>query len=205
MDLSRPFGALASGVESDVLVALAGSDVQRSGRELARLSGRSPTGVQHVLDRLVEEGLVHRVEAGRAFLYSLNREHLLAPAVEAMAGVRWELVQRLRTFMGRWNLPTLHASLFGSAARGEGNAASDIDLLVVRPKVIDPDDGRWRRQLDELAERVFAWTGNHAGIVELSESDVSRVGNDRPPVAVAVAIEGIDLVGIPLRKLIGRR
>ncbi len=148
---------------------------------------------------------MYRVEAGRAFLYSLNREHLLAPAVEAMAGVRWELVQRLRTFIGRWNPPTLHASLFGSAARGEGNAASDIDLLVVRPKAIDPDDSQWRRQLDELAERVLAWTGNHAGIVELSESDVSRVRDERPPVAVAVAAEGVDLVGVPLRKLIGRR
>jgi len=202
MDLSRPFTAVSSGVEADVLVSLSGSTVQRTGRELARLSGRSVTGVQHVLDRLVEEGLVHRAEAGPSFLYSLNRDHLLVPAVEAMAGMRWELVQRLRDLIGGWSSRTFHASLFGSAARGDGNAASDIDVLVVRPKATDADDPRWRQQLDDLAERVWAWTGNPAGIVELSEADVPRLLGDRPPVIEEIAADGVDLAGTSIRELV---
>jgi DNA-binding transcriptional ArsR family regulator len=203
MDLSRPFAAVSSGVEADVLVSLSGSTAQRTGRELARLSGRSVTGVQHVLDRLVEEGLVHRVEAGPSFLYSLNRDHLLAPAVEVMAGVRWDLVQRLRDLVGGWTLRSFHISLFGSAARGDGNAASDIDVLVVRPEAIDDDHPDWRRQLDDLAERLWAWTGNHAGIVELSEADIPQLFQDRPPVVEEIAEHGIDLAGAPIRELIG--
>lgn len=199
MDVSRPFAALAPGVESDVLVALARSTAQRSGREIARLSQRSPTGVQHVLDRLVDEGLVHRIRGGRAYLYSLNRDHLLAPAVEVMAGARWELVQRLRNLFAGWKSPILHASLFGSVARGEGNAASDIDLLVVRPRGIDAEDEQWRSQLEELADRVLRWTGNQAGIAELSEEDVSAP--DRPPIFEEVTEEAIDLGGLPLRRL----
>ena len=201
MDISRPFTAVSSGVEADVLVSLSGSTAQKTGRELARLSGRSVTGVQHVLDRLVEEGLVHRAEAGPSFLYSLNRDHLLVPAVEAMAGVRWELVQRLRDLVGSWSLRSFHVSLFGSAARGDGNAASDIDLLVVRPKATDADDPRWQQQLDDLADRVWAWTGNPAGIVELSEADIPRLLEDRPPVMEEIAEHGIDLAGISFREL----
>lgn len=200
MDVSRPFAALAPGVESDVLVALAVSTTQRSGREIARLSGRSSTGVQHALDRLVDEGLVHRIPAGRAYLYSLNHEHLLAPAVEVMADARWELIRRLRDLFASWKSPILHASLFGSVARGEGNAASDIDVLVVRPKDIDAEDGQWRGQLEELADCVLRWTGNQAGIAELSEGDVSAP-TARPPIFEEVAEEAIDLGGLPLRKL----
>lgn len=201
MDVSRPFTAVSPGVEADVLVSLVGSTIKRTGRELARVSGRSVTGVQHALDRLVNEGLVDREEAGPSFLYSLNRDHILAPAVEVMAGARWELVRRLRELVGDWSLRSFHVSLFGSAARGEGNAASDIDVLVVRPRETDADDRDWRQQLDDLAERVWAWTGNHAGIVELSETDVPQLLVDRPPVIEEVAEHGIDLAGVPIREL----
>jgi predicted nucleotidyltransferase len=202
MDVSRPFTAISPGVEADVLVALAGSTGHKTGRDLSRLSGRSVTGVQHALDRLVDEGLVHRAEAGRSFLYTLNREHLLAPAVEVMAEARWKLVESLRDLIGGWKSPTFHACLFGSAARGEGNSASDIDLLVVRPTKTDAEDPTWREQLDALAERVWAWTGNQAGIAELAESDLPRLREDRPPVLKAVEEEGIDLAGTPRRKWI---
>src|SRR4051794_18076092 len=193
MDLSRPFASVSPGVEADVLVALADSTAYRTGREIARLSGRSVTGVQHALDRLVDEGLVHRAEAGRSYLYSLNREHLLAPAVEVMAEARWKLVERLREAIGAWKSPTFHASLFGSAARGEGNAASDIDLLMMRRAETDAEDPNWRRQVDDLADEVWAWTGNHAGIAELSEVDIPRLLKERPPVLEEVEEQGIDL------------
>lgn len=123
---------------------------------------------------------MHREGAGRAYLYSLNREHLLAPAVELMAGARWELVERLRAEIGRWSIPTFHASFFGSGARGEGNSRSDIDLLVVRKNGFGSEEAVWRQQLDELAVQVWNWTGNHASLIELSEADLSRFRQDRP-------------------------
>ena len=204
MDVARPFYALSDSVDADVLVTLAGSSAPRSGRGLAQLSGRSNTGVQHVLDRLVEQGLVQRIEAGRAFLYSLNREHLLAPAVEQMAGARVELVRRLREAIAAWRIPALHASLFGSAARGDGGVDSDIDLLIVRPADLEPDDAQWRSQIEQLAERVREWTGNHAGIVEISERDLPRLRRDRPPVVEEVSTDAIDLGGKPARRLLAR-
>jgi predicted transcriptional regulator len=204
MDVARPFSALSDSVDVDVLVALAGSSTPRSGRELARLSGRSNTGVQHVLDRLVAHGLVERMEAGRAFMYVLDRDHLLAPAVEQMAEARVELVRRLREAIGAWGVPAVHASLFGSTARGDGGLTSDIDLFIVRPTGTDPEDQAWREQMDGIAESVRRWTGNHAGIAEISESELPQLRRDRPPVVKEVSADAIDLAGEPARRILVR-
>jgi len=204
MDVSKPFTALSPGVDADVLVVLAGSTEPRSGRELARRAGRSKTGVQHVLDRLVDHGLVDRLQAGGALLYTLNRDHLLAPVVEQMAGARSELIRRLRDAIGGWAITPVHASLFGSAARGDGDIESDVDLLIVRPADIDPENADWRDQIDELADSVRRWTGNHAGIAEVPEGELPRLRKDRPPVVEKVREDAVDLAGESTRKLLTR-
>jgi predicted nucleotidyltransferase len=96
----------------------------------------------------------------------------------------------------------LHASLFGSAARGDGGLSSDIDLFIVRPAGIDTDDRAWRGQVEGLAESVRRWTGNHAGIAEISESELPRLRRDRPPVVVKVGADAIDLAGEPARQIL---
>jgi predicted transcriptional regulator len=203
MNVAKPFEALSSGVDVDVLVVLASSTMPRSGREVARRAGRSATGVQHVLDHFVEHGLVHRLEAGRSHLYTLNRSHLLAPVVEQMADARVELIQRLRDTVGSWRKPPAHASLFGSAARGDGDTDSDIDLFVVRPTGVDVDDSGWSEQVDGLAESVRAWTGNNAGVVEVSEGDLGQLLTDPPPAIRELRRDAIDLGGKSARSLLG--
>jgi predicted transcriptional regulator len=204
MNLSKPFTALSSSVDIDVLVVLAGSTMPRSGREVARRAGRSNTGVQHVLDRLVEHGLVDRLEAGRTFLYTLNRNHLFAPVVEQMAAARMELIQRLRDEIGSWRMPAAHVSLFGSAARGDGDTSSDIDLFVVRPEDVDAEDRGWREQGNCLADAVRGWTGNNAGIVEVSEGELPGLRREQPPVVAELQQDAIDLAGKPIKDLLGR-
>jgi len=202
MNLSKPFAALSPSVDLEVLIVLANSTVLRSGRELARRTGRSNTGVQHVLNRLVDEGLVDRQEAGRAFLYTLNHDHLLAPAVHEIARPRSQLVHRLRELLGHWEKPPVHASLFGSAARGDGDASSDIDVLIVRPDDLDVDDEEWRGALEHLAERICRWTGNHAGVVEISEVELPSLRRRHPAVVDEVRADAIDLIGEPARRLL---
>jgi predicted nucleotidyltransferase len=204
MDVSKPLTAISPGVDADVLAVLAASTQPRSGREVARYAERSNTGVQHVLDRLVEHGLVNRQEAGRTFLYTLNHDHLLASVVQRMSGVRLELIERLRNTIAGWRIAPVHASLFGSAARGDGDASSDIDLLLVRPGGVDPDEEPWRQQVEELADWVRRWTGNHAGVIEISEEELPRLRKDNPPVVDEIQRDAVDLAGEPTRKLLAR-
>ena len=90
-----------------------------------------------------------------------------------------------------WEPAPVHASLFGSAARGDGDTSSDIDLLIVRPADLDPEDAPWRDQLDELADSVRRWTGNNAGIAEVSEEELPGLRKDRPPVVEEVSEDAV--------------
>lgn len=69
----------------------------------------------------------------------------------------------------------VHVSVFGSAARADGQVESDIDLLIVRPENLAEDDPHWREQLHRLAERIERWSGNHASLHEIT---LERIGTD---------------------------
>jgi DNA-binding transcriptional ArsR family regulator len=203
MDLTRPQAALCPTLDTDVLSVLAVITRPLSGREVARLAGRmSHEGVREVLGRLTEHGLVDRQEAGGALLYTLNREHLAAPAVAILADLRTELWRRLRDLIGSWDIRPVHASVFGSAARGDGATDSDIDIFIARPDDIDDDNPIWREQLENLATSVRRWTGNHAGISEVSKSDIPRLRKEQPPIVAQLKADAVELSGPDIRALL---
>jgi hypothetical protein len=153
--LWAPHTAICPTLDTEVLTVLAGTTRPLTGREVARLTGRtSHGGVLDVLNRLTEHGLVDRQEAGRALLFTLNHEHLAAPAVDVLARMRTEFFERMRRAVAAWEIAPIHVSVFGSTARGDGNTESDIDLFIVRPGAIEQDDTGWRAQVDELAGQI---------------------------------------------------
>ncbi len=204
MDVARPYTAICPTLDSTVLTILAGTTRPLTGRAVARLAGRrSHAGVLEVLRRLVTHGLVDRQEAGTALLYTLNRDHLAAPAVEIIAGMRSELLQRLCEAVAGWEVVPVHLSLFGSTARGEGDTDSDVDLFVVRPGGVQEDDSRWRAQMDRLATQVLRWTGNHAGIAEVAEADVNNLRRDDRPILDELRADAVVLCGPGVSALLG--
>jgi predicted nucleotidyltransferase len=180
--------------------ALSRTTAALTGREVAALAQRgSQSAIAVALDRLVRQGLVLRETVGRAYLHTLNREHVAAPIVELLAGIRGELLRRLREEIASWTIQPIHASFFGSAARGDGDLDSDIDLLIVHPEETDLENEDWWRQIDRLAEAVRAWTGNPAGIVQVSPSGFAALRTDPPEIVADLRRDGIDLAGVPLR------
>jgi len=204
MNLSRPWALLRSPIDIEVLLVLRGTTRPLTGREVARLvrAGSQPA-VNAVLRRLVGEGVVCSEEAGNAYLYTLNREHLGAPAIELLAGIWTEFERRLRAEIAEWQVAPAHVSLFGSAARGDGDARSDIDIFVVRSARVVEEDPRWRAQLERLSDHVYAWTGNHAGLSEVSAADVRRLRRELPPVIEELRRDGITLAGPEPTELLG--
>jgi hypothetical protein len=151
--------------------------------------------VRKVLGRLVEQGIVHVEQVGPSYRYRLNRSHLAAPHIIALAGLRAELLSRLRTRLAQWDPPPVYAALFGSAARGDMRTGSDIDLLIVRPDEVDPDDDQWVEQVDELTSEVTGWTGNDTRPLEYGDTETRRALRRGAPVLEAVKTEGIHLHG----------
>jgi predicted nucleotidyltransferase len=193
-------------LDGDVLGALARADAEFSGRELAKHVGHgSAEGIRRAADRLVIQGVVSRRTAGTAHLYRLNREHLAAPWIEGLASLREQLIDRLRDLLTSWDELPRVVLLFGSVARAQATAASDLDVLVIRLQDCDPDADRWRQQLAELQRSATAWTGNDTRILELGEGELSSASLQ--PVLKEALSDGIELFGSrrQLRRLIGAK
>lgn len=204
MDLSRPWALIRSPIDMEVLLVLRGTTHPLTGRDVARLvrTGSQPA-VNAALRRLADEGILLAEEAGNAYLYTFNREHLAAPALELLADIRSELERRLRAEIAEWETEPAHVSIFGSAARGDGDTRSDIDIFVVRPADVPEDNSGWREQLDRLSEHVHDWTGNRVALSEVSAADVRRLRRERPPVVEELHRDAITLAGPAPTKLLG--
>jgi predicted nucleotidyltransferase len=138
-------------------------------------------------------------------LYTLNRDHIAADAIITLTRLRSILLERIKEQLAGWEVKPIHASIFGSAARGNGDTESDIDILVIRPRGVEEEDERWRSQINSLAAAIHSWTGNHAGIAEISERDLARLRRERPRVIRNVEVDGITLIGDESSSLFRRR
>jgi predicted nucleotidyltransferase len=206
MDLSLPYTVICPTLEGPVLDVLAHTTHPLTGREIARLASRgSERGVRLVLHRLVAQGLVIAREAGSASLFVLNREHVAAGIVEGLLRLRAELIERIRREVEGWSSQPVHASVFGSAARADGHAESDIDLLIVRPEDLTEDDPRWREQLHRLAEQVERWSGNHASLHEITPKGLKAALRRGEPVVASLREDSVVVAGPEFADLVAHR
>lgn len=122
---------------------------------LSELAGRlntRPSSLQRELESLVGSGILERREDGRRVYFRANRSSPvfkdLRGLVEKTAGIVPSLVQTLKPFGSRIEL----ALIYGSVARGEERALSDVDLMIVGSvKQIDMVPGL--RSLEERFRR----------------------------------------------------
>lgn len=184
MRLSRPLdAALASQGHVRVLRALDAlpEGLAVSVRDLARRAGLRHPRTSQVLSDLLLQGLTVAQRAGRADLYQLNREHVLYPVIHRLFQQEEdrsaELINVLRKGLGRAGRQVREAYLFGSVARGESEARSDIDLAVVTP---DPNAPGVTKPLELLVVEVKRRFGN----------DLSLHFSDRPLAARLRSREG---------------
>ncbi|MFN3866524.1 MAG: nucleotidyltransferase domain-containing protein [Demequina sp.] len=191
MLLQSPLHTVTSSLDADVLQVLAGAEVPFTTTRLAELTGRSVPGVRLVLRRLVDQGVVVTVGAGRSHSYTLNREHLAAGPIIALASLREALIERLRERIATWGTPPVYAALFGSGARGQMTDTSDIDLFLVRPRGASE---RFDDDVHALAQQATAWTGNpvHPLVMRLDEISGAKSAE---PVLADIAEHGLAVFG----------
>lgn len=190
MDLTRPLATVTPTLDGDVLAVLAQHETTFTTGQLRRVLTRfSEDGIRKVLVRLVAQGIVLANRVGNAYAYQLNREHLAAGPVIALARARSTLLERLEAELAGWRPPPVYAAVFGSAARGDMTADSDIDLLFIRPDDVDED--AWEERVTALAGLATRWTGNDTRPLQFT---VSEVG-DHEPVLRDVLREGLTIAG----------
>ena len=133
MNLTDPSLAITPTLDGPALMVLAQAGQPLTVAEVARRSARgSEIGIRRAIARLVEQGVVTSITVGRTTAYRLNEAHIAASVVMNMSRLRTELWRRLALEMGSWRVHPQYACVFGSAARHDGDEASDIDILLVR-------------------------------------------------------------------------
>lgn len=197
MDLRNPIRSVIPSAHGNVLAILARSGQPLSGRGVAELTDGqlSPKGVSLALRALVAAGIVLVEEHPPAKLYRLNRRHLAANAVIALAELRTRLIEAMRAALANWDRPAAGAWLFGSAARGDGDVDSDLDVVIVRSDDLDAEDPLWTAQVDSFTDDVRAWSGNPCAVVEYSDHEFTELMASGERLARDLRTEGVALTG----------
>lgn len=197
VDLQDPARAVMAAATSAVLRALVGAPEARfTMRQLAAVAGVSHNAAQTVVHRLAEHGLLVTEPAGRAVLCSFNRDHLAADAVVALVTLRARLLELLVGEIAAWSVVPLHASLYGSGARGDGTTSSDLDLLVVRPDTLDADaEALWDSQLSASAVRVRLATGNPVNYLDVTSAGLQDAVRSAESIVVSWRQDAVHLFG----------
>jgi predicted nucleotidyltransferase len=204
MDLGHPIGSIVPALDARVLEVLSGTTRPLAGREIGRIIGEgSVNGVWNALNRLEEQGVILADHRAGATYYVANREHLAWPAIETLTRLRADLTTRIGQEVERWDVAALHASIFGSMARGDAGSDSDVDLLLVQPGSLENADAEiWDRQVASLRDVVQRWTGNRCQTFVVDTSRLEEYVRAQDPLVRAWLDDGILLSGAPIRDLI---
>lgn len=99
----------------------------------------------------------------------------------------------------------LSVIVFGSLARGDAHAGSDIDIVVVRPDGVDDDHDPWHATLEQWRQYARRLTGNPVEILDVGAADAARRLRSRRPLWADIRDHGIVIHGQPIEELKGRR
>ena len=209
MDWRTPLSTLFPSVQGAVLHALWRRPVPMTGRAVHRMTGTgSYTGALAALARLTEQGLVTARQSGQATEYTLNVDHVLHPVVDAALSAfsPRALLERRLVELVRETLPDhedeVTLACFGSYARDEAGADSDIDLLLVLPDGVT--DAEEERLVEDLERRGRSWAGNEVQVYAVRRGALGRAVDQEDPVVASWQRDARTLTGPRVQDLLVR-
>ena len=184
MNFGEPFGGLMPGARGAVLAVLLRTGTALTGRRIHALAGNHSLGaVQQALRDLERIGVITTETIGRAGVHRINETHEAIAPLRSLASPIEMLTRVVRA-----TAPDVEAVIvFGSVARGEPRADSDIDLVVIAP---EDWDGR-----ADLQQQVDERLGNDCDVLHLTPEDFARAPKEREPVIAEILRDGFALVG----------
>ncbi len=99
--------------------------------DLAQRLGVPPSSLQRELASLAEAGILCRVADGNRVYYQANPSHPLLPELQSLFAKTVGLADQVREALEPFWAEVDLAFIFGSVARGERTAQSDVDVLLV--------------------------------------------------------------------------
>lgn len=193
MFFGEPFGGLIPGAPGAVLSVLLRTSMPLTGRQVHGLISdrHSLWSVQEALKTLTQLGIIDTQTVGRAGVHTINEEHAAVPHLRALVDPIATLTAAVREVVGSQVQTVI---VFGSVARGEARADSDIDLAVIAGTGWD---GR-----TALADAVRARTGNDCDVLVFTPSQFQKLARSGEPAVHDILRDGVALIGsIPRLKV----
>jgi predicted nucleotidyltransferase len=159
-----------SAVRREILrIFFARPGIVRHVRELARELGWSATIVGQELDRLERTGILTSERIGRARRYRVDDQSPIASEIRSLVQKTIGVEARIRDAIA--DLPGIEeAFLYGSYARGDERATSDLDLFVIGP--VDQE------LLTERLADVERDLGRDVSLVSYDRDEVDRLRSE---------------------------
>ncbi len=203
MDFTRPIEAIIPGVQGRVLSVLVETTAELNLRTVARLAGVSVAQASRVLPHLVELGLVERREVPPSSLFRLVPEHIAAGPLLRIARARDGMLKAMERIAGDLPVSPISVIVFGSFARGEADAHSDIDTILVRPAGVDEADEAWAASVEQWSSAVFRMSGNRVEVFEVGADEIAGHLDSRRQVWRDVRRDGLVVYGLGIDELAG--
>lgn len=164
-----------------------------TGRGLAIEAGASHPNAIRELNRMLTQGILVTRTVGRAHVWQWPLDHYLTEPLAALFAAEAGAPEALRQLiLGELSVDgsVERIVLFGSVARGETHAESDIDVLVM----ISDETARTRvqRRLDRLRGRIGRVFGNSFGPIVYTTEEARR--KKRLPLLKNVDEDGLVLL-----------
>jgi predicted nucleotidyltransferase len=173
----------------------------RHGGELAAptlvmRSGLAQSSVRGAVIALETMKIIEVIGSGRVRLFRLRRSHPLAPIIDTLFRAEEErfegILNAVRLAVESCGPGVIAVWLYGSVARGEDHAASDMDLVVIaEPKTLGRIEEAMRQEL-RRAEDELSFV---ASVVAVDVNDLLRLSDGNDPWWTSAARDGVALVG----------
>lgn len=169
---------------------------QLSAPDLARRTGLAKASVARGIESLAATGIVTSAGTLRSVLYRLRSDHPLSPVLSTLFEAEERRFQSIldsaRSAAESAGRGLVALWLFGSVARGEDLADSDLDLaLVAEPEALS-------RLADGVRDGLVATSevlGFTPSLVTLGTDDVVRLAAQRDPWWTGVTRDVLPLIG----------
>lgn len=190
MLMGEPFGGLIPGSRGAVLHALLRTDAAMTGRQIHGLLAErhSLWAVQAALKELAALGIVDTQTIGRAGVHTINEDHIAVAHLRALSNPFDALRTAVEESLGSGVESVI---VFGSVARGEARASSDIDLAVIAAP-------GWTGHL-HVEDAIRSRLGSPCDVLVFTKDEFCQLAAAGEPVVADILRDGLALIGTPPR------
>ncbi|QDZ15691.1 nucleotidyltransferase domain-containing protein [Humibacter ginsenosidimutans] len=202
MNLSHPDYTLIGEDRARVLRRLSRLTEPSSGRGIHQQSGvNSLRTTQRILDDLVRLGIVDMQSFGSANAYEPNRDHVIwevFATLQAIPGrIESHVAEIMKETIGDRALGT---AVYGSFARGQAGAKSNLDVLIVWNDEPSPDEQT--DMLHRTSERIKRLTGNDAQLFAITKEELDDLIAKDTPLIHYLRRDARGLTGVDVKHLL---